>query len=220
MKHGLFILASFLLLSVATNGQKGENRAKHPIVPEALPFELVPETDVFMDPIDTILPGFLMLRTDHAFATLSESELFYKSRSGWTKINIPYNQLEIDTLNLDNKGRPEIIVRAEGCNYGSGGGTCSGAFMVIGIDSVPIVLMDVKNICSEEIFPRQFEDGGNIRGKSVSFTRQITVADRSVKIAGMTKKQRRQWREIGCACTAIPAGTYRLVHGNMVRVKN
>jgi hypothetical protein len=141
-------------------------------------------------------------------------ELYYKKDSAvWYGIYIEYSHVEVDTVNLDNSGKPELILKCSNSFYGAGGGSTTGAFMVINIDNFPIELMNLINSCSEEVFTRVFGDDRDTSAYLDEYERDIICENRSIIV-----KDYIETTEQNCDLTRIPTGIYKMIEGRLTLV--
>lgn len=144
------------------------------------------------------------------------ARLYYKiNATTWYGFDLTYNSITIDTVNLDRRGKPELILQCYGYAYGSGGGFGIGAFMVINIDSFPIELMNVANFCSEEKFGRSYNGLVNF---SLDFERKIFCRNGSITVnRNNLRKLNSIKRKAGnnCELNQIPSGDYRMIGGRL-----
>jgi hypothetical protein len=169
------------------------------------------------------LSNSLILISQETTTSNSGAELYYKKDSiTWFGIHIDYDNIEVDTVNLDNAGRPELILKCKGYIYGSGGGDGTGAFIVFNIDKFPLELMNVKNFCSEEAFSRTYGDNPEpTPGYFGEYERQISCENRSIIINRNSLSALKEYKETtgyDCDLTQIPSGVYKMIEGRLTLV--
>jgi hypothetical protein len=141
---------------------------------------------------------------------LPDVELTWGMESGGT---------ELDTVNLDGRGAPELVLRFHPAAYGSGGGTAWDHVSVLDVSSTPMLIFRALLAAEDEAF------GGYamMHGYKIPPGEQYTGCKRSFKV------HRRELvlgpvRTIGntktrdCTLTNLAAGRYRYQNGRVLLV--
>ena len=163
----------------------------------------------------------LILISRESMVDNNGAELYYKKDStAWYGIHLNYEHIMIDTVNLDNAGKPELILNCYAYSYGSGGGSGTGAFIVINVDSFPIELMNVKNFCSQESFGRTYgDDTISAPAYSVNYKRKIVCRDHLIVVSSNNLSELNLFKQTTgdqCELTQIPSGIYRMIAGRLM----
>lgn len=208
------------------------NKAKSYVIePNILSFDKVSNSALLEYPLYDInknqleetrtIFGDYVIVSSHSNTESQGGRIFYHqdSDTNWTVIDIEYNQVTIDTINLDGKGKAELILKCKGCSYGSGGGSCFGALIILNTDSIPISLLNVRNYCSEETFAREYGEGVTTEYNNTEIVRPISIKNRIIYISQLDEINRKKWVDNGCELTSIPSGRYQLKNGKIRMLK-
>lgn len=138
---------------------------------------------------------------------------------GWVFVSIgEYNRVKMDTINLDKKGNPEIILNCLLESRGSGSSSAEAIIMIIARDSVPRCLLTVNNYCMFETFPRVY-DTYSVSECYYEASRDVKFSRQTIRISPAIKSKNKTSGDCGCDLGIIPPGYYRLINGKIRRVK-
>jgi len=146
----------------------------------------------------------------------SEGEIklayFTVDKNEWTSVLLPFNRTtnNFNLINLDKKGQPELIVKGEIVEYGSGGGTGIQVMLIINIDSIPIQIFKIYYGCWKESFGDRHSNG---KGRYLKkYEREIKITDNSIIIDSLDKTN---YPFEECGLTEIPSGIYIMEAGQI-----
>lgn len=179
---------------------------------------------------DTIAGRFLVVKS------LSETpRILYRASQHdtvWTELDGLLDHYEhgdqqadvqIRQMNLDGKGRPEVLINFYSAIYGSGGGSTYASDYVFDISSSPPqLLLQASTRFIMEAFPAYAAmHGDTLEADQVEegFKRSIKLQGHQVLVSPIKAEGRdpeSSWRE---ELTQLPAGRYRYQSGRMFRVR-
>ena len=214
------IITLFLLLIIFDTKGQSKIRKSYSIPPSPIEFDSTSFENIRQNENIKIISDSLILISRESNVDNEGSELYFKKENTiWYGIHLDYEHIKIDLVNLDNKGKPELILNCYAYAYGSGGGNRYGAFIVINIDSIPIELMNVKFSCFEEAFGHINVDNSiTTQAYSESFERNISCKNRSIIVTpnNLTKlKKFKKITGVECVLTKIPSGIYTMIDGRL-----
>ena len=137
-----------------------------------------------------------------------------KDTSKWFALHFYNFSSNIQLINLDNQGQPELIVKSADYSYGSGGGTKSEWIVVINLDSVPTQILKIYYGCYIEDYGDKTKNGQG--ASSELYERQIKIKKTSIIISPLDKKK---YPYNSCSMTEIPSGTYIMENGRILKKK-
>lgn len=124
----------------------------------------------------------------------------------------------LDTINLDGRGAPEVVIRFHPASYGSGGGTAWDYVSVLDVTSTPTLIFQALLASEEEAFGGyaamhgyQLPPGEQFTGCKRSFgVRRRELVLGPIQTIGNTKRA-------DCSLTRLPAGRYCYRGGKVFR---
>ena len=214
------IIIVLMLFAVDSTGQHKVVKP-YSIQPLPIEFDSTSIENVLSEKDVKRISDFLILISRESMVENDGAKLYYKKDSNtWYGIDLNYEHITIDTVNLDNLGRPELILNCYAYRYGSGGGSGNGAFIVINIDSYPTELMHVNNCCSQESFGRSYRnDNTSTPAYSVEYQRKIVCKNRSIIVSANNLSELKLFKQTTrdqCELTQIPSGIYRMIGGRLM----
>jgi hypothetical protein len=222
----LSIIFFLILTAVKVAGQDVEfvsSIEPTPLAFDSILFQEMSET--YTNDLHKIGNDFILI-AESSLINNAGSELYFKKDFSdyWYGFHLDWNHVKLDTVNLDRQGKAEILLNCEGCSYGKGGGSCEGAFIVINIDSIPMQLMNVIVYCRVEQFSRFYgNDTIPCEGFYEEYRRKISFNDNSITIYPNDVKRIRAFEDkvggMSCGLTPIPSGQYKLIEGQLRKVK-
>jgi hypothetical protein len=102
---------------------------------------------------------------------------YHPTRSDkWLSVLLPFSTepSEINWVNLDRKAQPELAIKGEVLNYGTGGGTTDYVMLILNVEDKPIQLLKITYGWGEESFGDKEHNGAGsynhdiIRGISIT----------------------------------------------------
>jgi len=116
--------------------------------------------------------------------------------------------------NLDDKNLPEVILYWQEFKYDSLGGTSTDWMSVIRLDSLPVRIFKICLGCNEEFFGDKKK--GGLGSYYLSYLRNVKVTHNSIVVERNDKKK---YPFPECPVSTIPKGTYKMVLGQIVKMK-
>lgn len=221
--HRIVLIIFLMLFALDSTGQ---NKAVKPysIHPVPIEFDSTSIENILLQENVKRISSSLILISQESMVDNNGADLYYKKDStAWYGIQLNYEHITIDTVNLDNLGKPELILNCYAYAYGSGGGSGTGAFIVINVDSFPTELMNVTNSCSQESFGRTYgDDTISNPAYSVEYKRNIVCKDSLIIVSSNNLAELKLFRKTSgnqCELTQIPSGTYRMIGGRLILQK-
>lgn len=211
----------FLILSIFDSIGQSKVGKSYSIRPIPIEFDSAFIENILLEENVKRISNSLILISRESMVDNEGAKLYYKKDSViWYGIYLNYEHITVDTVNLDNKGKPELILKCHAYSYGSGGGSETGAFIVINIDGIPIELMNVKNYCSQESFGRTYRDDTiSTPAYSIVYGKRIVCKDRLIVVGSNNLSELRLFKQTAgeeCELTQLPSGTYRMIAGRLM----
>jgi hypothetical protein len=133
---------------------------------------------------------------------------YVSDKNQWLSILTPFTSetSDVQIINLDGKGKPEIIVMGEIASYGGHGGTTDFLMMVLNIDNAPKQIFKIIYGGSIEIF-------GDVKHKTIleTYKRSVRISSQGIYISPLSKKS------ITGNETNIKSGKYIMQNGVIVK---
>lgn len=210
----VFILLCFV---VVVYGQEPEPNKPDSLTPIKLEYKLADSAEVWeRAPLINIHFPYLV-----SYSNANGTILAYSNNNGkqWVCFPLPFTEPtnNFRLINLDGKGKPELIVTGEVLNYGSGGGSGLTGMVIINVDSVPTQLFKVFYGCRVESFGDRNQDGAG--AYTLVCERHITIPNRKIIVGAMPKPSKELMEEGDCYLTALPKGTYVMKKGRIQLLK-
>lgn len=207
-------LILLLLMACIANAQKQDEQYLQAFKPQALPFKYIDSSGLFSKKFK-IHPKFPNIAI---FEAINQINVAYclKDKNKWLEIQnekiefVMGHQFE----KLDTSGLPELIVFWQEFNYNKSGGTSTDWMSVIKLDSIPTQILKICIGCNEEYFGNKDKNGeGSFYN---SYLRAVKVSKNGILLSAINKKQ---YPYPDCPVSAIPKGTYKLMDGQIIKLK-
>jgi len=137
---------------------------------------------------------------------------YIKDPDKWISVLLPYDERtnNFNFINLDKKGQPELIVKGDIRNYGTGCGTGLNWMIILNIDSIPTQIFKINFGCWDECFGDRNNEGEG--GFYNSYERNILLSKKGILISPISEKI----DDVNhCELTEIPAGLYIMKDGKI-----
>jgi hypothetical protein len=133
---------------------------------------------------------------------------YLPGKNQWLSILTPFNNetIDIQIINLDGKGKPEIVIKGAIANYGGHGGATDYLMMILNIDTTPKQIFNI-------IYGGSIETFGDATHKTIleTYKRNIKISSQGIYISPLSKKS------ITGNETNIRSGKYIMKNGMIVK---